>query len=513
MRILLFACCFTTSHAFANCAQACQDPHLTLAHGGRADFRGRNGVIYNFLTSQNASLNIKTEDASFKLNKLTVHGSFMTEVHIAMRTNSERFFNLSYWSSELNENGWSWYTISGSCAKLGNTNRFHLGVHASKTCDNLKASIDLATAVIETNEWSFSIRNRPVYNRISGPKRRLDISMSQKVNDGEFAVSPHGLVGQSFDGDDKPRKGRLDVYPPRNVEAEFTTSAMAEGAIEGVAADYVVKKPYDTGFKYSRFGLKRDVRKSTHSSQLHSSNISDEDDEQQAVEWSERVSHRRLVLKSQCDCDTNSLLAPSSPPPSPLSPLSPPSPPPPSAPPLPPPPSASPLPPPPSAPQPPSSPPLSPVAPLDECPPVDSMPYTDEYGGSRTSIPVLGFVEVPNEGCDGRHGQVVSCRFPGSPSNDCARRCALAPWCTGFSANKIGVNYGTYGELYETCDKYRTAKTRYTMLKCRSTVPMPPPPSASPLPPTPSASPLPPPPSASPLPPTPSASPLPPPPI
>ena len=58
---------------------------------------------------------------------------------------------------------------------------------------------------------------------------------------------------QSYDGDGKLRAGRLDKYPPRDVNPTFTTTAMAEGAIDGVAADYVVASPFETEFKYSAF--------------------------------------------------------------------------------------------------------------------------------------------------------------------------------------------------------------------------------------------------------------------
>jgi len=37
------------------------DPHLALAHGARADFRGRHGAIFNFLSTQNLSLNVRTK--------------------------------------------------------------------------------------------------------------------------------------------------------------------------------------------------------------------------------------------------------------------------------------------------------------------------------------------------------------------------------------------------------------------------------------------------------------------
>jgi len=44
--------------------------------------------------------------------------------------------------------------------------------------------------------------------------------------------------------------GKTDDYKDRQ---EVTTTAMAEGAIEGSANEYTVSGPFDTGFKYSRF--------------------------------------------------------------------------------------------------------------------------------------------------------------------------------------------------------------------------------------------------------------------
>ena len=49
-------------------------------------------------------------------------------------------------------------------------------------------------------------------------------------------IAPHGIIGQSFDGSMIAVSGKLDDYGDR---PEFTTSAQAEGAIEGTAADYI----------------------------------------------------------------------------------------------------------------------------------------------------------------------------------------------------------------------------------------------------------------------------------
>ena len=63
-------------------------------------------------------------------------------------------------------------------------------------------------------------------------------------------MPPHGIIGQAWDGDGLAIDGETDAFPNMG---EFTTYAMAKGAIEGTPNDYKVDKPYSTNFKYSRF--------------------------------------------------------------------------------------------------------------------------------------------------------------------------------------------------------------------------------------------------------------------
>ena len=60
-------------------------------------------------------------------------------------------------------------------------------------------------------------------------------------------VAPHGLLGQTFDGDGVAIDGAIDDYSAKEV----VTKAMGEGAIEGVAADYELPSasPFSTKFK------------------------------------------------------------------------------------------------------------------------------------------------------------------------------------------------------------------------------------------------------------------------
>ena len=95
-----------------------KDPHLHLAHGGLADFRGRNGRLYNFFSAPGLSVNLKTEDATFPVRRpdgttLTVDGSFLTEMHLVASVGGDKrkWANLSYWATELTENNWGWRIV------------------------------------------------------------------------------------------------------------------------------------------------------------------------------------------------------------------------------------------------------------------------------------------------------------------------------------------------------------------------------------------------------------------
>ena len=101
--------------------------------------------------------------------------------------------------------------------------------------------------------WTVTVRGNHVYDRVTGPRHRVDIDFSE-AGGGQAAARdlPHGLVGQSFSqiSPPSPRWGRVDEYP---AEGHVTTSAMAEGAIEGRASLYEVASAHATAFVFSRF--------------------------------------------------------------------------------------------------------------------------------------------------------------------------------------------------------------------------------------------------------------------
>ena len=231
-------------------ACAAQDPHLHFAFGGSADFRGRHKALYNFLSAPGIALNVKTEDSTFKLHggKLEVEGSFMTEAHLtAVSLPKNKFANVSYWASKLNEENTGMEVVNGTCGG----HKFTFGRGGQKQCEEMAFSMSFSTATWTTRDWIIKVRGNHVHDRVTGPEHRLDISMSAKGGREAAAESlPHGLVGQSFATVGLPRIGRKDVYP---ASGHIRTEAMAEGAIDGEAPMYEVKSAFDTRFAFSRF--------------------------------------------------------------------------------------------------------------------------------------------------------------------------------------------------------------------------------------------------------------------
>ena len=224
-----------------------KDPHLHFAHGGEADFRGRNNTCYAFFSAPGLAVNVKIEESSFAIRngKLAVNGSFLTEAHVVARVDrGRREATASFYASELDEHNMGWEVIRGSC--VGRP--FKYGKHGGKDCFELKTKMGHSSATFTIGNWTVIVHGNHVYNWASGPKHRIDVSLSAR-GDAAARSLPHGLVGQSFSSS-APRWGKKDLYP---LAGSFKTSAMAEGAIEGSASNYEVAGPYSTTFTFSRY--------------------------------------------------------------------------------------------------------------------------------------------------------------------------------------------------------------------------------------------------------------------
>ena len=151
-----------------------KDPHLHFAHGGRADFRGKDRQCYNFFSAPGLSVNVRIEVATHVLpsapgHALTVHGSFITEAHVAALVGPKRrdeppfpprplrptppapccfrdqYFRGSAWASELNDGNWGWRFVNGTCGDGAGSLHFKLGPGGKRSCADLSIAVHLSS--------------------------------------------------------------------------------------------------------------------------------------------------------------------------------------------------------------------------------------------------------------------------------------------------------------------------------------------------------------------------------
>jgi len=243
------------------------DPHLFFAHGGRADFKGEDGKIYNVLSARNVSFNALFEHADFNNPHRVVHGSFMKAAYFVVRTAlTGRLLHIDYTASaspslraRVRERGLPdvWLSHGGDRAQFTVENVV-ISMEEKKIADKWHG----IALTINTGRWQLSVWSKPFPNAKANPgKALLNMKVEALYDADHDIVAPHGLIGQSYDGDDKAVDGALDDYRGKEV----TTKAMAEGAIEGHHSDYELAAPFATEFRFSRFdALKahsRDVSK------------------------------------------------------------------------------------------------------------------------------------------------------------------------------------------------------------------------------------------------------------
>jgi len=213
-----------------------------------------------------------TETADFELHQSDypkhkdVHGSFLTQAHIVARTNSGKTIRVSFWADKIGPQdiGWANGTVdNGPVFKLSRFVNPNVP-YVEKVVDDVILRQAYSSLTVITPQ--FEIIVTPVHffreRNVVGLHHRLDLTINLRVPETTLAVAPHGIIGQAWDGDGKAIDGEQDAWPE---SGEFTTYAMARGAIEGVPTDYKVLSPYATDFKFSRFDAKssppRDVAK------------------------------------------------------------------------------------------------------------------------------------------------------------------------------------------------------------------------------------------------------------
>lgn len=250
---------FEVSCPAASTAGAHGDPHLRFAHGGRADFRGSDGHHYVMMSAPGVQFSLRTSNATHDLRNMDtmwkwkrVEGSFFTEAAWVIQGTDGKLYGV--WT-DTSVTQCKIYSLDGNSQTV--VSNFESGWREWARFGFRVIVRQISVSVI-TRGWEITVVRRPVPNRVSGPANRLDLRMrpNKIINMKKWGVPSktcfsHGIVGQSYDGDSVPVSGRRDNY---NVpETTVKTSAMAEGAIEGYAWEYIIPHMFSIKFIYSRF--------------------------------------------------------------------------------------------------------------------------------------------------------------------------------------------------------------------------------------------------------------------
>lgn len=229
------------------------DPHITAFESDKFDFHGKDGVLYNLLSAKNASINARIEYHTFNKFDLRIHGSFFTAMYFTVRSLvTGKIHTIEY-------------DPHHPPVKVDN---LPFAVGATATLDDISVRLpNINSLMVETYQWLFKVSAREIKYGVLKERYlrdkpdQLDLSIIPLKDPLKYGIAPHGLIGQTADGDHVAVDGAQDDLKALSKDAErgpgglklVYPSANAEGAIEGSAEDYEVASKFTTEFKYSRF--------------------------------------------------------------------------------------------------------------------------------------------------------------------------------------------------------------------------------------------------------------------
>ena len=278
--------------AIMGCAFGAVAIPLALAHGEHADFRGEDGVIYNFLSVVNVSMNVKIEKVDLhwkqaipwkKTVEQVVHQTRITAVYWTIMASDGKLVTVSYelrpshMGLKDNETVNAYYTgprvrvhIDGKEITGSNYMKLRgwaLWRHANVQVLNEHGPLSLRTDGVRgsaferlhggnlsdyNSKWLFGSSPTGAGANDRGHSF-LDVGATPQYDAESDPVAPHGILGQSLDGDSLAVDGARDGLVAAQGPPELFSTAQAEGAIEGNVSDYVVAHPFAVDFKFSRF--------------------------------------------------------------------------------------------------------------------------------------------------------------------------------------------------------------------------------------------------------------------
>jgi len=225
--------------------------------------------VYNLLSARNLSFNALFKYADFHLPHRLVHGSHMESVYVTARTFCEpsackgwsgrsRLLHIEFNATKgMHKTHFALVREQGLPAVQVDSK----GLRIDNVFVQLREHQKATSLFVNTGLWKLTAVSKNFPNPDENPgKMLLHVGVEALYEADADPVAPHGLIGQSYDGDSIAVDGKQDDY--RNADDIMSTEAQAEGAIEGTGADYVMSSaPFATEFKFSRFNaVKADHR-------------------------------------------------------------------------------------------------------------------------------------------------------------------------------------------------------------------------------------------------------------
>lgn len=234
------------------------------------DFRGSHRSCYAFLSSPGYQFSPYFQEVDYWFETVTglkqlVHGTFMTKAVWRIRTSAGKELSLSTDAMLRGRVDVNVLDPSSTSVQSVSVTQWQ-----RRTFDDVQVETRMLTATVTTEAWQVNVTSKPIYRLVppffnsthnhghwETDQKRLDLT----VHGAYPQADAHGIIGQSY-CDANVRNGKLDEYAINSAPTEadsdgmlppMTTSAQAEGAIEGVHTDYRLRTCMSTDFKFSQY--------------------------------------------------------------------------------------------------------------------------------------------------------------------------------------------------------------------------------------------------------------------
>ena len=127
------------------------------------------------------------------------------QVHVVARTSSGKIVCVSFWARKIGAANIAWAngTVTSSpqdklFASVRRDQVFALGPMMNKVVDDVKLTTNYSSLHVLSREFEIIVTPKSfrLERNVKGLQHRLDVQIKPQVAEAEFAVPPHGIIGQ-----------------------------------------------------------------------------------------------------------------------------------------------------------------------------------------------------------------------------------------------------------------------------------------------------------------------------